>query len=142
VEAALHFLFSHQRITTALVGVGNVKEVREALHAVETYRGVDEAHIKKIRDSFRESFLDLCTGCQYCDHCPEKIPVPKLMDAYNHLKLKGKKEAALDRLKWHWNIPAREAGRCTECGQCEEACTQHLPIIKRLKEIAALAPAK
>jgi predicted aldo/keto reductase-like oxidoreductase len=142
VEAALHFLFSHERITTALVGFGNLNEVREALHAVETYTGVDEAHIKKIRDSFREAFLDLCTGCQYCDHCPEKIPVPKLMDSYNHLKLKGKKEAALDRLKWHWNIPPSEAGRCTECGQCEEACTQHLPIIERLKEIAALAHAK
>ena len=142
VEAALHFLFSHQRITTALVGFGNIKEVREALHAVETYAGVDEAHIKKIRDSFRESFLDLCTGCQYCDHCPEKIPVPKLMDAYNHYKLKGTKQAVLDRLKWHWEVRPSEAGRCTECGQCEEACTQHLPIIKRLKEIAALAPSK
>jgi predicted aldo/keto reductase-like oxidoreductase len=142
VEAALHFLFSHERITTALVGFGNLEEVREALQAVETYTGVDEAHIQKIRDSFREAFLDLCTGCQYCDHCPEKIPVPKLMDAYNHYKLKGKKEAVLDRLKWHWNILPSEAGRCTECGQCEEACTQHLPIIKRLKEIAALAPSK
>jgi predicted aldo/keto reductase-like oxidoreductase len=142
VEAALHFLFSHERITTALVGFGNLEEVREALQAVKTYTGVDEAHIQKIRNSFREAFLDLCTGCQYCDHCPEKIPVPKLMDAYNHYKLKGKKEAVLDRLKWHWNIPPSEAGRCTECGQCEEACTQHLPIIKRLKEIAALAPSK
>jgi uncharacterized protein len=142
VDAALHFLFSHERITTALVGFGNLEEVREALHAVEIYTGVDETHIKKIRNSFREAFLDLCTGCQYCDHCPEKIPIPKLMDSYNHLKLQGKKEAALDRLKWHWEIPPSEAGRCTECGQCEEACTQHLPIIKRLKEIAALAPGK
>jgi len=142
VEAALHFLFNHERITTALVGFGNVEEVREALRAAESFRRVDTVHLNKIRDSIKDTFLDLCTGCQYCDHCPEKIQIPKLMDAYNHMMLYGKKEAALDRLKWHWNIPPSEAARCTECGQCEEACTQHLPIIKRLKEIAAMAASK
>ena len=28
------------------------------------------------------------------------------------------------------------ADECIECGLCEEACTQHLPITERLKEIA------
>ncbi|MFW6292418.1 MAG: hypothetical protein ACOC7V_08835 [Spirochaetota bacterium] len=32
-------------------------------------------------------------------------------------------------------MPAEEAAKCIECGQCEEACTQHLDIIGRLKEI-------
>ena len=142
VEAALHFLFSHEAITTALVGFGTLQEVREALRAVDTYAGVDPEHIERIEKAASEAFLDLCTGCQYCDHCPEKIPIPKLMDAYNHFKIYGTKDKALDRLKWHWNIPPSAAAECTECGQCEEACTQHLPIIQRLKEIAALGPSK
>jgi predicted aldo/keto reductase-like oxidoreductase len=29
------------------------------------------------------------------------------------------------------------AARCTECGRCEEHCTQHLDIVNRLKQIAA-----
>ncbi len=142
VEAALHFLFSHRQITTALVGFGDLPEVEEALRAVDTFTGADEGAARAIRDSIKEAFLDLCTGCRYCDHCPEKIPVPKMMDAYNHFKLHGKKDAALDRLKWHWNIPVGEAARCTQCARCEEACTQHLPIIERLKEIAAWASSK
>ncbi len=137
VEAALHFLFAHERITTALVGFGNLQEVREALQAVDSYRGIDPQVIERMKDDVSEAFLDLCTGCRYCDHCPEGLAVPKLMDAYNHMKLYGKKEAALDRLKWHWNIPPEEAARCAECGECEEACTQHLPIMERLKEIAS-----
>ena len=78
-------------------------------------------------------------GAEYCDRCPEGIPIPKLMDAYNQYKLHGKTDALLNRLKWHWDVPPAEAGRCTECGQCEEVCTQHLPIIQRLKQIAAAA---
>jgi predicted aldo/keto reductase-like oxidoreductase len=140
VEAALHFVFAHKRITTALVGFGNLQEVREALQAEQSYTGVGDAHREAIKEAIGDAFLDLCTGCQYCDHCPEKIPIPKLMDAYNHLKLYGTRDKALERLKWHWNIPPSVAANCTECGQCEEACTQHLPIIQRLKEIAALAP--
>jgi hypothetical protein len=138
VEAALHFLFAHERITTALVGFSTLSEVRQALRAVETYRGYPEAQIRRVKDSIREAFLDLCTGCQYCDHCPEGITIPKLMDTYNQWKLRGTPEAARERLKMHWKIPSSEAGRCTECGRCEEACTQHLPIIQHLKEIAAL----
>ncbi len=140
VEAALHFLFSHERINTAIVGFGELKEVHEAIKAVESYSGYDNKEVERIKNTLPDTFKDLCTGCQYCDNCPEKIPIPKLMDAYNHKKLYGKNEALLDRLKWHWNISPGEASKCSECGECEEACTQHLPIIARLKEISELAP--
>jgi len=139
VEAALHFLFSHERITTALVGFGGIEHVRQALQAVDSFRPLHPAHLQRLKGSMREAFLDLCTGCRYCDSCPEGIPVPQLMDAYNHKKLHGKIDSLLNRLKWHWEISPQEAARCTQCGQCEQACTQHLPIIERLAEIAALA---
>jgi hypothetical protein len=63
------------------------------------------------------------------------------MDAYNHKLLRGSDQEILDRLKWHWGISPDEAARCSECGQCEEACTQHLDIIERLKHIAGLSKA-
>ncbi len=138
VEAALHFLWSHPEITTTLVGFGEIREVREALQAVAAFPGIDAAHVARVRGGIDGAFRELCTGCQYCDDCPEGVPVPQLMDAYNHLRLYGTKKAALDRLKWHWSMPAGLAGRCNECGQCEQACTQHLPIIDRLKRVAEL----
>jgi len=139
VEAALHFLFAHEQITTALVGFATIEEVRQALRAAESFGRQPAPALEKVKAGLREAFQDLCTGCGYCDHCPEAIPVPKLMDAFNHWKLRGNSEALLERLKWHWGLPAAEAARCTECGQCEQACTQRLPIIERLRQVASLA---
>ncbi len=142
VEAALHFIFSHRRITTALVGFGTIKEIHDAVHAVDTFavrQGEDvEPEIEEMKTAVTGTFGTLCTGCQYCDDCPVEIPIPKFMEAYNHKLLYGKDEALFNRLKWHWDIPRELAGICTECGQCEEVCTQHIPIIDRLKEIASI----
>lgn len=137
VEAALHFIFSHKEITVALVGFGDKNDVQEALKAVESYRPIPPQEIERIKTSLSDSFQGLCTGCQYCDHCPEEVPVSKLMEAYNHKTLYGKDQAMLDRLRWHWALSPSEAEKCVECGQCEEECTQHLPIIERLREIAS-----
>ena len=85
-----------------------------------------------------EVIVNPMINCGYCDNCPEGIPVPKLMDVYNHMQLSGQDQAGRDRLKWHWDLPASAAEGCSECGDCERACTQHLPIIERLRAIGAL----
>ena len=78
---------------------------------------------------------NLCTGCGYCKSCPQDIDIPKFMDAYNE-KILGNSIA--NRLQWHWGISNKLAGECIKCGQCETLCTQHLPIMDRLDEIAAI----
>ncbi len=83
-----------------------------------------------------KGFDDLCTGCGYCKGCPQDIPIPKFMDAYNQ-KMLGKNAA--DRLNNHWVVSPALAEKCTACGRCEGLCTQHLPIVKRLREIVSLS---
>ena len=60
------------------------------------------------------------------------------MDAYNYKLLNQGVEGDLigTRLKWHWDMAPGAAGACSLCGQCEDKCTQHLPIRDRMKEIA------
>ena len=149
VEAALRFLISDERITTSLVGFSNMAQLQQALSAVEGYSPRSKEQLAKMRLGMKESFNELCTGCQYCDHCPVGLPVPKLMDAYNQYLLSDNRQDIANRLNWHWGL-LKERGyyeQCTECGQCEQACTQHLPIIQRIKEVAdaaekALKPAE
>jgi predicted aldo/keto reductase-like oxidoreductase len=137
VEGALRFIFSHDEINTALVGFGNREEVAQAVKAVQGYEKISPGEMKRMRRHIKDSFRDLCTGCRYCDECPEGIPIPKFMDAYNHKLLYGREQELMDRLRWHWNLDTGLAGGCVECELCEKICTQHLPIMSRLREIAS-----
>ena len=142
VEGALRFIFSHDEINTALVGFGMREEVAQAVKAAQGYKKISAEEMTRMREHIKDSFRDLCTGCRYCDECPEGIPIPKFMDAYNHKLLYGKEQELLDRLSLHWNISKNLADRCVECGLCEELCTQHLPIMSRLREIASAGKRK
>jgi uncharacterized protein len=138
VEGALRFLIDDRRITVALVGFSAEEQVRDAIRAVDGYRPIPPAERARMRKGLKRFFNALCTGCRYCDHCPEGIPVPRYMDAYNHALLSGDTKAMVERLRFHWSIKDdADLKRCTLCGRCEDACTQKLPIRDRLKEIRA-----
>jgi len=139
VTAALRFLWDHQDITSTLVGFGNVEQVRESLAAMETYKPRTEAELEAVKSRALSSIEGICTGCGYCDNCPQDIPVPKFMDTYNQkiLDEEGSGDPIGSRLRWHWGLDRSVAGKCTGCGLCEKACTQHLNIIDRLKEIVS-----
>lgn len=132
-QAALNFVASHREITITLAGCTTKSHVDDACKAVEN---LVERPAKEIYDEYENKGValnNLCTGCAYCKHCPKDIDIPKYMDAYNE-KLLGNNMH--DRLKYHWQIPASLAAECIQCGKCEKLCTQHLPIIERLAEIA------
>ena len=138
VAAALHFLWDHPEISSTLVGFDTPEHVREALDAMETYRPRSGEELAALKAGAERSFEGICTGCAYCDNCPEGIPIPKFMDAYNHkILFKNDRNAIADRLYWHWNLDKSVAAKCVDCGQCEKLCTQHIDITERLREIAS-----
>jgi predicted aldo/keto reductase-like oxidoreductase len=145
VTAALRFLWDHKEISVTLVGFDTLEHVKEALAAIEGYKPRTGAELAALKESVPSSLEGICTGCAYClggkatSGCPQGIPIPLFMDAYNHkiLSAPGVKDPIGDRLYWHWELDRSVAGKCSACGQCEKACTQHINIIERLKEIAA-----
>ncbi len=71
-----------------------------------------------------------CTGCNYCQPCPQGVAIPKIFEAMNYHRVWGLTEHAKNMYrKLEINAEA-----CVECGECEEKCPQHIPIIKQLKE--------
>jgi predicted aldo/keto reductase-like oxidoreductase len=138
VEGGLRFLWDHTDISVTLVGFRSEQDVADALKAMENYTPRSEAELEQVKSLAENSFEGICTGCAYCDDCPQGIPIPRYMDAYNQKLLKPEGETAMkERLSLHWTISPQDAGKCVACGQCESACTQHIPIIERLKYIAS-----
>jgi len=140
VEAALRVLWDHPEITNTLVGFDTIEHLNDALRAMKEYKPRLLQELDDVKSKASSSFEGICTGCSYCitenNNCPMNIPIPYYMDAYNQKLLnKNSKDPVGDRLKWHWNLDRAGAGKCTECGLCEKACTQHIDIINRLKEI-------
>lgn len=139
VESALRFNVSNPAITCALVGFSNTDEVDQAVAAVQNFQPYPESHVANIKEQLAKSFDGICTGCGYCLPCPAALEIPKFMDVYNQ-RILGSNDAILrQRLREHWAMSPDLAAACMECGACEQECTQHLPIIDRLRSIASLA---
>lgn len=138
VQAAIRFNVSQPAITSALVGFSCEREVDAAISAVADFEPYPPEHLERVKANIGASFEGFCTGCGYCLPCPVDLEIPKLMDVFNARILAGNDEAMRNRLKWHWAMAPDAAAACIECGDCENVCTQHLPIRERLKAIAAL----
>lgn len=135
VAAALRFNISDPAVTSALVGFTTKEHVDEACDAMIDFTPYSPEHIGRVRQSVKEKFGGLCTGCGYCMPCPNKVEVPKLMDTYNQFLLRDDPTILADRLKWHWTLDPENILQCSQCGLCEERCTQHLPITERFTEL-------
>jgi predicted aldo/keto reductase-like oxidoreductase len=138
VHAALRFLWDHRNISVTLVGFNSEEQVVDALAAMEGYTPRSETELAALKARSSASFEGICTGCAYCDDCPQGIPIPQFMDAYNQKLLSGQPDNKVieGRIRNHWNLDPAKAAECVECGLCENACTQHLDIIERLKTVA------
>ena len=85
-----------------------------------------------------DSLLDNpCTSCHYCmKECPMEIHISEVMDSLNRNALYG-----LDAGKHCYGFGTSKGHRasdCIQCGQCEDACPQHIEIISKLEEAAGL----
>ena len=142
-EAALRFCINCPQISVTLVGFTTREHVDTACRIAEAAKSFTDEEIDRIRAHVSQNMNALCTGCGYClKCCPENIPIANYMQIYNEkLLFKRTQKEMMEKIEFNykWGLLAdrlADAGACTECAACEQACTQHLNIIDRLKEIA------
>ena len=89
--------------------------------------------IDDVRAAYNSRTKIGCTGCRYCMPCPNGVSIPEVFRLWNESSLYGtdpKKSNEYKRLVENSATPEN----CIECGACEAACPQYLPIIQSLKD--------
>jgi predicted aldo/keto reductase-like oxidoreductase len=141
VSAALRFNFSHPEITVVLSGMKNPTEVEANVQAAVSIKKPDQAVIQTLIQKFESIGESFCTTCGYClEHCPEKIQIHHYAQLWDKVRMKQPEEAKRvyqiflrDEDRW---FKGKCASDCTQCGECEEHCTQKLPIREYMANIA------
>ncbi len=138
-EAALRFVISAPQISVALNGFTTKKHIDMACRIADEAKPYTKDEIDAIADKVGSSMNEACTGCGYCDQCPEGIAIPSFMQVYNEKHIFNKTDEQMTNIMnnaYNWGILVGKQGThsdCVECGICEVECTQHLPIIERLR---------
>ena len=117
-----------------------MEQMKDNLSFMRNFRPLDEHEhevIRAARHALEEDKTVPCTGCHYCtEGCPMNIPIPEIFTVEN--RKKGSPEF---RTKREYTIVTTGRGKasdCIQCGQCEAACPQHLPIISLLEECQSM----
>jgi len=100
----------------------------------------ESALVNRVEETYRNLMKAGCTGCRYCMPCPAGVDIPTCFEIYNNKHMFGRSSAAklmyLTRVGGAMGGDPAYASLCENCGQCEDACPQHLPIQDLLKDVA------
>ncbi len=137
----LRWIWDHEEVNVVLSGMNDVAQVEEnARIASEAMAGslTDEEHefYKRVLLAINEGVKVGCTGCGYCQPCPQGVDIPGCFSAYNH-SYTDKYTVALKEYLMCTTLrkDKTNASRCIECGKCEQHCPQSIQIRRELKNV-------
>jgi len=137
-EFALRWIFDRPEVNCVLSGMNTLDQVRQNLaFAANDHRGTLSAREKELyvqaKQIFKTRTKVSCTECGYCITCPQKIPIPFILNIYNDAYMFN----AFEQSRWMYRVfvkPENRAENCTACGECEKKCPQNIQIARVLEE--------
>ncbi len=136
---AIRFAASLPGVLAVLSGMSNIEQMADNLSFMRDFKPLDadeRAVIRQAQIALGKSGIIQCTGCSYCTKgCPQQVPIPAIFAAMNEQLGNGQLDQARE-LYASATAAGVRASDCIACGQCEEACPQHLPVIELLAQCA------
>lgn len=140
---AIRFAASLEHVMVVLSGMSNMEQLLDNTDYMADFQPLsaqEQALVKKAVDAINSTIAIPCTGCSYCtEGCPQHIAIPKYFSLYNADLQEIKEKSWRPQGEYYTRLTMNfgKASDCLECGQCEQVCPQHLPIIRHLKDVAA-----
>ena len=137
VEWAFAYIADYPEVATILSGMSTPEQLDDNLRIFDhlTVGGMtedDRAFAKELKKAYLSRMPVKCTGCEYCQPCPQGVHIPDIFEAYNAARMfdqPGRFTSSYAR-----RIAQRQdVSQCVQCGACEAACPQHLNIIDMLQ---------
>jgi len=109
-------------------GIERIEELREILGVMNAGGGLTKEEDRSIEEYRRALGKTWCHRCDYCQPCPEGIPISMVLAAKSFAR-RMPFDAAVSFVR----EPFRKAEGCTECQTCVERCPYGLEIPALLK---------
>lgn len=142
---SLRFLLANKNITSCLLGVTSAEEIEKNLKTLENAEELDEKYRQDLiskMDSIELSGAGDCTGCRYCEVCPNQFSPSKLMQALRDYRIYGVRKEDLKNWIYskyvHDVLPEVQLERCVECGLCQKKCPQKIEIVESIRRTKEL----
>ena len=138
-EWAFKWLGNFPEVTVVLSGVSTMDQLKEDIEIFEnalpsSLTKKEIGVFKGIKKLYESKMKVVCTGCSYCVPCPSGVNIPGVFSWYNNIFSMDDPAVGKRRYKSDYCDNEQDASQCNECGECEEKCPQHIPIIDKLKE--------
>lgn len=148
--AALRFTASQPGILVTLSGMSTLEQVEDNCHAFAHFKPLNEVELEAIdraREALAKGGTVQCTSCDYCAKvCPKNIGISQSLAVLNHYINYGDAASAGYQMGFvvRFNAGKNLVTECIQCGACEAACPQNLPILEYFdrinKEIFSVPP--
>ena len=136
---AIRFAAGCKGVFMTLSGMSSLAQLEDNTSYMQDFKPLTEREmnaVTKVCAAFKTMGLIACTACRYCTAgCPKKISIPDLFACMNTKNIYHDWNANYYYDQVHTKNGGK-ASTCIECGKCEKACPQHLPIRQLLKDVA------
>ena len=134
---AVRYAASLPNVMMVLSGMSNMEQMQDNVSFMRHFQPLNDKEYRVIDEASQalKQYADIpCTACHYCTPgCLMGIHIPEIFAVMNVYKMYGNLTEA--RNEYRWRPGGNLASTCIQCGQCEGACPQHLPIIRLLEEV-------
>jgi uncharacterized protein len=138
---ALRFAATLEGVMVVLSGMSTEDQMKDNIDTfknLKPFTPEERACLEQVTKQMHSVATVGCTACRYCvDGCPKGIKIPDIIRQYNTVLTYGDNEVPhkdYNRI----TSDGHRAGTCVQCGQCENVCPQHLPIIEVLKKASEI----